>query len=392
MGFQQGFRINTNTASLDTYRAYSKSQAGLEQNIERLSSGLRINSAKDDAAGLAISERMNNQVRGMQQANRNVQQGTNLLQTAEGAMNEISNILGRMRELAVQSASDTVNGDDRSSIDLEFEQLKAEITRIADSTEYNGEAILDGSKASTVDTANANGGTAISTSEITLAQVDVSSAQGGTYTIKATDDNHAVGTSLTIESDDGRSQTISFTVADDADDVTAGVLLAGKELVFDSLGITLIADGDLNLDFEVAGKTLHVSAGRTLQAGADNAADQQVSFSLQDLASDGVLGIGTADLSDLANSQTAIDMLDAAIDTVNTERSNVGSLQNRLEFTSSNLMNSIQNNSASMSTIRDADFAAEAAELAKNQILTQSGTAMLAQANSLSQNVLSLIR
>mgnify|MGYP001185685326 CR=1 FL=1 len=144
MGFQQGFRINTNTAALDTYRAYSKSQAGLEQNIERLSSGLRINSAKDDAAGLAISQRMNNQVRGMQQANRNVQQGMNLLQTAEGGLNEISNIFGRMRELAVQSASDTVNGDDRNSLNLEFGQLKDEITRIAESTEYNGTTLLTG--------------------------------------------------------------------------------------------------------------------------------------------------------------------------------------------------------------------------------------------------------
>ena len=126
MGFQQGFRINTNTAALDTYRAYSTSQAGLERNIERLSSGLRINKAADDTAGLAIIQRMNNQVRGMQQANRNVQQANNMLQTAEGGMNEISNILGRMRELAVQSASDGVNEDDRSSIDLEFQQLKAE--------------------------------------------------------------------------------------------------------------------------------------------------------------------------------------------------------------------------------------------------------------------------
>ena len=144
MGFQQGFRINTNTASLDTYRAYSKSQAGLEPNIERLSSGLRINSAKADAAGLAISERMNNQVRGMQQANRNVQQGMNLLQTAEGGLNEIGNILGRMRELALQSASDTVNSDDRSSLNLEFGQLKDEVTRIAESTDYNGFNLLDG--------------------------------------------------------------------------------------------------------------------------------------------------------------------------------------------------------------------------------------------------------
>lgn len=144
MGFQQGFRINTNTASLDTYRAYSKSQAGLEQNIERLSSGLRINSAKDDAAGLAISQRMNNKIRGMQQANRNVQQANNMLQTAEGAISEIGNILGRMRELAVQSASDTFNGGDRNSLNLEFGQLKTEITRIAESTEYNNETLLTG--------------------------------------------------------------------------------------------------------------------------------------------------------------------------------------------------------------------------------------------------------
>ena len=151
MGFQQGFRINTNTASLNTYRSYSASQAGMEQNIERLSSGLRINKASDDAAGLAISDRMDNQIRGLQQANRNVQQGNNLLQTAEGGLNEIGNILGRMRELAVQSASDTVSGSDRDSIDLEFDQLGAEITRIAKSTEYNGISLLDGSQNTTDD-------------------------------------------------------------------------------------------------------------------------------------------------------------------------------------------------------------------------------------------------
>jgi flagellin len=147
MGFQGGFRINTNTSAVNTYRSYSSAQAGLERNIERLSSGLRINRAADDSAGLAISQRMNNQVRGMQQANRNVQQGNNMLQTAEGAMNEIGNILGRMRELAVQSASDTVTQDDRSSIDLEFDQLRSEINRIANSTEYNNTKLVDGSKA-----------------------------------------------------------------------------------------------------------------------------------------------------------------------------------------------------------------------------------------------------
>ena len=144
MGFQQGFRINTNTAALDTYRSYSASQAGMERNIERLSSGLRINKAADDAAGLAISERMDNQVQGMRQAHRNVLQANNLLQTAEGGMSEIGNILGRMRELAVQASSDTVSDTDRDSLNLEFGELESEITRIAETTKYDNMALLDG--------------------------------------------------------------------------------------------------------------------------------------------------------------------------------------------------------------------------------------------------------
>ena len=368
MGFQQGFRINTNTASLDTYRAYSKSQAGLEQNIERLSSGLRINSAKDDAAGLAISERMNNQVRGMQQANRNVQQGVNLLQTAEGAMNEISNILGRMRELAVQSASDTMNSDDRASIDLEFEQLKSEITRIADSTEYNDTKLLQGSGKSMI---SASGNT-VTNGAVSLTEGE---SEGGTYSF-AVDTNN-----VTLTTEGGRSQTVIGTGYTE-----------NSVLNFDELGVTITGQPTATLADDVNGKEFVVDAGVTVQVGADNNNNNQIGFGIRShKAVD--LGLSSADLGDdIGNAQTAITTLDAAIKEVNDARSNVGSLQNRLEFTSSNLMNSIQNNSASMSTIRDADFAAEAAELAKNQILTQSGTAMLAQANSLSQNVLSLIR
>ena len=303
MGFQQGFRINTNTASLNTYRSYAASQAGMEQNIERLSSGLRINKASDDAAGLAISDRMDNQVRGMQQANRNVQQGNNLLQTAEGAMNEVGNILGRMRELAVQSASDTVSGDDRDSIDLEFEQLKSEIDRIAKGTSYNGMGLIDGS--------------ADGTDKITLQ----------------------------VGADNNAQDQLSFNLAD-----------------------FRVDDGS---------SAISTFAGVQLTDGASSPTDKN----FQDL-----------DLDTAATSQWAISALDQAIEAVNDQRATVGALQNRLEFTSSNLMGSIQNNSASMSTIRDADFAAEAADLAKNQILVQSGTSMLAQANSLSQNVLTLIR
>ena len=178
-------------------------------------------------------------------------------------------------------------------------------------------------------------------------------------------------------------------------DVGETKIAAGTSVEFSSLGVTIGASGtDVAFGtFTGTADKVDVTAGRTLQVGADNSTDQQISFGLQDLASDSeALALEGADLSNLEDSQTAIDTLDAAINTINDARSNVGALQNRLEFTSSNLMNSIQNNAASMSTIRDADFAAEAADLAKNQILVQSGTAMLAQANGLSQNVLALIR
>jgi len=386
MGFQQGFRINTNTASLDTYRSYTASQAGLERNIERLSSGLRINRAGDDAAGLAISQRMNNQIRGMQQANRNVQQANNMMQTAEGGLNEISNILGRMRELAVQSASDGVNGDDRASIDLEFQQLKAEITRIGDGTEYNNMKLINGDQAKGV---VAGSSSAVASGKIADVQV-ASVVANDTYQFV---DDSADSTTLTIKDSSG----------DPLQEVTkASGFAAGDEVNFDEVGIVIKLDagystGNLNTE------TLQVNDGdfTTIQVGSNNdtnvahddatVTENRINFNVGNATSEG-LGISTIDLDSLGEAQSAINYLDSAIAKVNDERSNIGSLQNRFEFTSSNLLNSIQNNSASMSTIRDADFAVEAADLARNQILTQSGTAMLAQANSLSQNVLSLIR
>ena len=307
MGFQQGFRINTNTAALDTYRSYSASQAGMERNIERLSSGLRINKAADDAAGLAISERMDNQVQGMRQAHRNVLQANNLLQTAEGGMSEIGNILGRMRELAVQASSDTVSDTDRDSLNLEFGELESEITRIAETTKYDNMALLDGTFSSK--------------------KVQVSADHSSSAGI----------TNLDISLD-------NFKVASDNTDFAGANSISGSTAVS-------FANGD-NVDLDV--------------------------YKL--------------DLDTVARSQTTIDSVDLMVDALNTARSKVGAQQNRLEFTASSLMNGIQNNASSMSTIRDADFAAEAADLARNQILTQSGSAMLAQANGLTANVLQLIR
>ena len=399
MGFQQGFRINTNTASLNTYRSYGSAQAGLEKNVERLSSGLRINKAADDAAGLAISNRMDNQVRGMQQANRNVQQGNNMLQTAEGAMEEISNILGRMRELSVQSASDGVNTDDRASIDLEFQQLKSEITRIAEATEYNNTKVLNGNLyGNVVDAASGD------LDEVTNVGADGikinqnKNTAAGTYTISFIDgtDGTTPLTSGNLEAGDVvrlSNGSDSYDYELQAGDIDSNAIKSGSKLSFGHSGIEVITKTGTLAVTDLKDKTIEVNTGdgATLQVGADNSSDQRIGFSLKGQTSTH-LNLEDDDLTSLANAQTAIDALDDAIQQINDERATIGSKQNRLEFTSSNLMNSIQNNSASMSTIRDADFASEAADMARNQILVQSGTSMLAQANGLSQNVLALIR
>ena len=405
MGFQSGFRINTNTSAVNTYRSYSSAQAGLERNIERLSSGLRINRAADDSAGLAISQRMNNQIKGMQQANRNVQQGNNMLQTAEGGLNQIHSILGRMRELAVQSASDGLNADDRASIDLEFQQLKSEITRIGNGTEYNGMTLINGDRAKNLTTEdNSIGSNMVNDSSLGSTKV-ASFAANGDYTLQAKDkDGNSTGdltlaTQFVLELKDSDGTVIDTqTVARAGDQGTGFDDVDGSQINFDELGIVTDTSG-----LTTGAKSFSVDDGNymTIQVGANNDADHpasnaeatenRITFNLADATSEG-LAISGIDLDSLGDAQSAINSLDAAIQKVNDERSNIGALQNRFEYTSSNLMNSIQNNSASLSTIQDADFAIEAADLARNQILTQSSSAMLAQANSLSQNVLGLIR
>ena len=403
MGFQSGFRINTNTSAVNTYRSYSSAQAGLERNIERLSSGLRINRAADDSAGLAISQRMNNQIKGMQQANRNVQQGNNMLQTAEGGLNQSHSILGRMRELAVQSASDGLNADDRASIDLEFQQLKSEISRIGNGTEYNGMTLINGDRAKNLTTEdNSIGGNMVNDSSLGSTKV-ASFAANGDYTLQAQKPDGSGGFTAATTLAEATQFTLtvgseSQTVARAGDQGAGFDDVDGSQINFDELGIVTDTSG-----LTTGAKSFSVDDGNymTIQVGANNDADHsaanpgatenRITFNLADATSEG-LAIDGIDLDSLGDAQSAINSLDAAIQKVNDERSNIGALQNRFEYTSSNLMNSIQNNSASLSTIQDADFAVEAADLARNQILTQSSSAMLAQANQISQNVLGLLR
>ena len=397
MALASGFRVNTNTTSFHTYRSYSSSQAGLEQNIERLSSGLRINRAADDSAGQAISQRMKNQATGMRQAVRNSQQATNYLQTAEGGLNQIHGILSRMRELAVQSSSDGLNTNDRFSIELEYAQLKDEVSRIANSTTYNNMTLINGDRAKGVARTETTPGTAdISATEIKSFSVASNVATGDAFEFTSVSANSITLTNKTT----GEEQIVHQPY---------GAGFAENDVLnFDDLGITMtlgagydgIADND-------DGFTITQGDFVTMQVGADNDAaharadssdadhsavtENRITLNISDATAKG-LGISDSQVSDLADSQRAINALDSAIEKVNDERGNIGALQNRFEFAVSNLQSSLQNTEASRSTILDADFALEAAGMAKNQILTQSGTAMLAQANQISQNVLSLLK
>jgi len=404
MALANGFRVNTNTTSFHTYRSYSHSQAGLEQNIERLSSGLRINRAADDTAGQAISQRMKNQTTGMRQAVQNSQQANNYLQTAEGGLNQIHGILTRMRELAVQSASDNLNANDRNSIDLEYSQLKQEIDRIAQSTTYNQMGLINGERSKSIDLEG-----------VMFEAPSVASNVETGHQFRFTD---ITFNSLTLRNiNTGDEQILQQPDRDFAH---------GDELNFDQLGIKLMVGEYFGSEVEIIvnnsgfggegavilnAQQFSVNQGHfaTMQVGANNDAshaswdssdpngpaatssENRITLNISDASTKG-LGLSSSGVDSLADSQRSINAIDSAIKKINDERGNIGALQNRFEFAVSNLQSGIQNTESSQSTILDADFALEAAGMAKNQILTQSGTAMLAQANQISQNILSLLK
>jgi len=370
---------------MHTYRQLNKNKFDIETRLERLSSGLRINRAADDTAGLAISQRMRAEIRGLQQASANASQSINLIQTAEGGLNEVHSILTRMRELAVQASSDNVDDNGRASIDGEFDQLRSEITRIAESTEYDGISLLDATfNSDTVSWTHANTSSDLSAQGVQDIALSNSVATG-TYSFVDTTD---ASNDLKLTLGNGTStQTVVFNnaPATGGSPVTVG---------FDQLGVSVTLD-ELYDDTDLNARTFEVVAGQTnqfeLQIGADNVTDNQLSFSVNS-ATASALGIQSADLSTLTTARDAVDSLDTAIETVNDSRSSLGALQNRLEFTITNLDHIAQNVQASESTIRDADFAAEVSLFTKDQILVQAATSMLAQANASSQSVLGLLQ
>jgi flagellin len=485
--------INTNISSLNAQRQLNRSQMTLQTSMERLSSGLRINSAKDDAAGLAISDRMTAQIRGLNQAVRNANDGISLAQVAEGALQESTNILQRMRELAVQSANDSNSASDRVNLQKEVNQLQAELNRIANTTTFNGKKLLDGTfsgqefqvGAFANQSIQVTVGSAKATDmgANTLSNDDVAGAI--TEAVAGAANNVAAGT-LTINGYLGTGVDVTVgvgdtarTIADGVNAVTDQTGVSARAVTYakiDNVNATGIYSLDLNGQNTASAVTISASitdtgdltelanaingvsgkTGITAELSSDksyitlknaegydihvaNSTDSAGDFDLTGLEEDGETVVGTAatlttgadatvggnvifesaksfsidstdaalfaaetgsSLSDVGSvdigsqkgALDALAVLDGALAFIADTRADLGAIQNRFSSTISNLENVSQNISAARSRVQDADFAKETAELSRSQILQQAGTAMLAQANAATQNVLSLLR
>ncbi len=374
--------INTNVASLNTQRTLGTSQAALNTSIQRLSSGLRINSAKDDAAGLAIAERMNAQVRGLTVAARNANDGVSLAQTAEGALGKIGDMVQRVRELAVQSSNATNNNTDRAALQSEVSQLMSEIDRVANNTSFNGTKLIDGSFTSAIFQVGANADEKITVSSITNATLAgmgvVNNATVSVATSTITGSGALAAGSMTINGVDigalSAVGSVSQRSAQLVDAINNKSQQTGVGAALDNTTgqITLSSSADIVVAGTGAATAIGFAAGTTTATSSGN------------LAALSVTGYGSA--------QLAIRQTDAALSQINTARANLGAIQSRFESAVSNIQIQSESITAAKSRIMDTDFAAETANLTRAQILQQAGNAMLSQANQLPQSVLSLLR
>lgn len=378
--------INTNVASLNSQRSLNSSQSSLATSLQRLSSGLRINSAKDDAAGLAISERMTSQIRGLNQATRNANDGISLAQTAEGALGEVGNNLQRIRELAVQASNGTNSQEDRDALQAEVSQLQSEIQRVAEQTSFNGTKLLDGSFSGVSFQIGANAGETIDIASIANAQT---AALGGTLT-RTTDTIAAsslTGFATAIADGGVTINGTSIGAISSAANAQerAGQLTEAINRVSSTTGVGASYDA-------VTGQMTLTSSAAITVAGTTNDATVAGWANGTPGATTTTTGIASLTVSSFTNAQQTISQIDNALKSINTSRANLGAIQNRFSSTVANLQTASENLSASRGRIQDADFASETANLSRSQILQQAGTAMLAQANALPQNVLSLLR
>jgi len=373
--------INTNVASLSAQNQLNKSQGMNDQALERLSSGLRINSAKDDAAGMAISTRFQSQISGLNVATRNANDGISLAQTAEGALDEITNNLSRIRELSVQAANATNSASDREALDDEVQQRIEEIDRISSQTAFNGLKVLDGSFEEQNFQVGANAGETIG---VDLTTSTRSGSIGGvaeqSLTIDFDDGGNSIAANETIKLTigDGDEQTIEFT----GNESSIGEVVDQINSQLDGASAVL-SDTDGNIDILSSEKISAITADNNGDAINISGASSEVPVSES---------LNDADVKTVREANEMIVRVDGALDTVNELRGQLGAVQNRFESTIANLSTSVENLSASNSRILDADFAAETANLAKSQVLQQAGISVLSQANARPQQVLSLLQ
>jgi len=383
--------VNTNVASLTSQRNLGGSQELLKTSLERLSTGLRINSAKDDAAGLAISERFTAQIKGLNQGVRNANDGISLAQTAEGALGEVTNNLQRIRELAVQASNATNTAADRTALQNEVSALVSEIDRVAQQTTFNGTKLLNGGFSGAVFQIGANAGDSITIDSIS----NTTAAKLGSETTFATSVTGAAYTAAISAGSLGALTsgiTVNGVALDDIGAASSVEERAGQFVaaVNDKTGQTgvfayITSGNTIQLQSQTGAYTMTVvsAAGATANAGLGATGTTTASATT---------GVANLSVSTYGASQTAIALVDDALSKINTSRSTLGAIQSRFESAVSSQQTTSENLSASRARIQDADFAAETANLAKAQILQQSGIAMLAQANAIPQNVLALLQ
>jgi len=407
--------INTNVSATLASNAITRNDRAMSTAMERLSTGLRINSAADDAAGLAIASRMRSQVDGLEQAARNANDGISMIQTAEGAYIEVSNMLSRMKELAVQASSGTYSNTDRAALNLEFGQLQSEMKRIAGNTQWNGFNILDGAAGGASATVNyqvgaGSGQTMAATFNTLYKNVATSTATAESVVSNRTQSivdisgsSIAAGDHIKITLTDNGGNKVDLLLNVDSTAATALSGGAGKDTVVD--GDIHYADNGYTALNTVLGQAGH--AGITVELGFDgssNAANkifikgtantQPFTLAATDVSivRGEVSTLDAFDVSSATNAQKSVTELDSLITTVAAGRAKYGAYINRLEYAADNLMNVAQNTDASRSRIEDADYASETSELARTQIISQASTAMLAQANQSKQSVLALLQ
>lgn len=399
-------RINTNLNAMTALNSATKNTALAGSSMEKLSSGLKINKAADNATGLAISEKMRSQIRGLDQASQNTQDGISVVQTAEGAIEEVGNIVQRMRELAVQGANETNTGSDRAKISEELTQLHEEIDRIAESTQFNGKDLLNGTNTVRTEVEHKVDAKAAVKDKLSvtvqdgfdfddLEEIKIKKNGSGGVTFDDSDKAKGYGIAVTGYNDgdgkitaggtititDSNGKSIKFTVAD------------GKELdnITDNAGLEI---GELRAENkQISGKEI------SLQVGANTSDSQTLKVKIENVSTDS-LGLDKETITKMGKegtkgttaANTMIKSLDKALERVNTSRANLGAMQNRLETTASNLTTSNENLTAAESRIRDVDVAEEMMNLSKLNLINQAAQAMMSQAKSQPEGVMQLLR